>query len=383
MAVERGLANFYEGKVWPFSAPNQPPLYILLYGFTSLVWKYVENGSWWLNNHVPIFPSGFIWFWESKGMTLMAKLPSIIADIGIGLLIYRYFKRENKEETGTNLLLVWLFNPAVWYNSTIWGQTDPIVNFLGLISILMILDRKIILSFVFLALSILFKGSLTIFLPVIFLLALYQKYKFKYWLKAVVLSLTAVVVTSFWFHPYIDFPVWLFNLYTNRIFPGEIGYLSANAFNFWWLVDSGKVLDSTVYLGIPFRIWGFILFGISYLATIFYLYKSKFTKKSVIIALALIGLTSFMFMTRMHERYLYPFIPLATIIIGFIPEMIAIYIAYSLTYLVNLYHLFWVPSIPWLEKNFDTLRIGTYVSILNLILLFCFLAISMRRKRAI
>lgn len=383
LAVERGLLNYYEGKTWPYSAPNQPPLYIILFGFTSLVWKNIESLSWWLNNNVPAFPSSFIWFWESKGMMLIVKLPSIFADLGIGVLIYQFFKKLEKEKLGINLMILWLFNPVVWYNSTVWGQTDPIVNLFGLISILLIIDRKILLSLLFLTISILFKGSLIIFLPLVFLMALYQRHKPSLWIKSIILSFTAVFAISFWFHPFIDLPMWLFNLYTNRIFPGEIGYLTANAFNLWWIIDSGKVLDSQTYLNIPFRIWGFILFGSAYLATIFYLVKSKFTRKSFLFALTLVALTSFMFMTRMHERYLYPFLPLSTVLLGFIPELLLVYITYSFIHLINLYHLFWIPSIPWLEQNFDSLKIGTILAVLNIIFLICFVLVSTKRKSLI
>ena len=31
LSFERGLKGFYESSIWPFSAPNQPPLTILLF----------------------------------------------------------------------------------------------------------------------------------------------------------------------------------------------------------------------------------------------------------------------------------------------------------------------------------------------------------------
>src|SRR3990167_10923077 len=136
LALERGLNGFYgssDANDWPYSAPNQPPLSILSLAGLRVVYLAIENISWRLNNQFSFFPSTFIWFWEAKGMTLLMKLPSIFADLGIGWLIYKYFEKEGKHKLGLILSAVWLFNPIIWYNSSIWGQTDSIVNLLVLI----------------------------------------------------------------------------------------------------------------------------------------------------------------------------------------------------------------------------------------------------------
>jgi hypothetical protein len=87
LAVERGLSGFYgssDADDWEYSAPNQPPLSILMFAGVRVVWQVVENVSWWLNNNISIFPSPFIWFWEGRGMILLIKLPGILADLGVG-----------------------------------------------------------------------------------------------------------------------------------------------------------------------------------------------------------------------------------------------------------------------------------------------------------
>ena len=43
LAVERGLVGFYEGKDWPYSAPNQPPLTILMLTGVRVTWQAIEN----------------------------------------------------------------------------------------------------------------------------------------------------------------------------------------------------------------------------------------------------------------------------------------------------------------------------------------------------
>src|SRR3989344_3257685 len=99
LAVERGLNGLYgspDANDWPYSAPNQPPLTILMFTGLGLVWRFINSSAWWLNNNFSFFPSGFIWFWERSGMTLLVKLPSLLADLGIGYLIYKHFVNEKR-----------------------------------------------------------------------------------------------------------------------------------------------------------------------------------------------------------------------------------------------------------------------------------------------
>lgn len=396
LAVTRGLNGFYEsgslpreagGEVgWPYSAPNQPPLTILLFFFCRLLWQGVENAGWYLNNHLPIFPSSFIWFWESKGMDLLVKLPSVIADLLMGLLIWKYFSKDKKKAMFA--ASVWLFNPVIWYNSTVWGQTDVIVNLLGFTGILFLLRKNLPAFATFFTLSLLFKGSLIIFIPILLCISIWQKYKTREWLHAVGHVLFWTILVAVWFHPQADLFIWLANLYNIRILPGEIGYLTANAFNFWWLVDSGKTLDSTIYFGLPARIWGFI-FTSGGIAVVIYWLRKNLSDKNIFFALSLISLISFLFMTRIHERYLYPFFPSATILLGFNPEFSILYaigssFAYSLfsiVHLLNLYNLFWVPNGLFLEHALTPEVINIFcIAILALFVIYAASHIKVKKS---
>lgn len=381
LITERGTVNFYEGNEWPYSAPNQPPLTILLLGLMSLLWNVINVISWSLNNTLTIFPSGFIWFWEGRGIIFIMKLPSILADLGIGWLIYTFFKEKKEFKKAIVLASVWLFNPIVWYNSSVWGQTDSIVNLLGLLSVLSLLKKRLAWSTFWFTLSLLFKGSLSYFAPIFLAVSVYQKYSLKEWFISFVTAVLPITFVSLLFHPSIDFPLWLYNLYTNRFIPGEIGYLTANALNFWWLVDSGKTYDSILFFGMPARFWGFLL-PFAVIALNLWNLRKGVTDKKLFFALALTALTIFLFMTRIHERYLYPFFPYATLLLGYVPLVWLVYIPLSIIHLLNLYNLFWVPSIPVLEsllKNGQVTNILSLTSLLSLPIFF--LALKGKRKR--
>ncbi len=376
--LKYGANGFFEQKVWEHSAPNQPPLYILLFGLTSFLFRNINGLILYLNDHVGIFPSSLVWFWQDNGNIILLKLPSIFADLGIGLIIYKFFENKSKN-LAFKLSALWLFNPITFYNSAIWGQTDPIVNLLGLISIYFLINKRLILSLLFLTLSILFKGSLAIFVPVLFFYALWQKYDIKLWVKGILVSGIAIILISIWFYPSLDLPIWLINLYTKQILPGEIGDLSANAFNFWYLVNPGKVLDSMKYFDVAAHTWGYFFTLIVMAITVLKL-KQKKNEKMLFYSLAIVAISSFLFMTRIHERYLYPFFPVATILIGYIPEFIILYIILSITFLINMYNLFWAPGVLIFENLLKTSQLSTILSVVNLAVFVAILTLFFIKK---
>lgn len=341
--VERGSVGYYEGKVWPYSAPNQPPLTILMFGGLMYLYSFIEKLVRDLNNSYSLFPSQFIWFWEQHGKDILVKIPSVLADLAIGYLIYKYFVKLKRGVVAVGLSALWLFNPVIWFNSSIWGQTDSIVNLVGLLGVLALTEKKLLRSTIWFTLSILFKGSLFVLAPVLLFFAVGQKYSIKIWIKAALVSIVIMYFICLPFYPSITLPVWLYNLYINQFLPGEIGFLTANAFNFWWLVDSGKTLDSNIYLGLSARIWGFLLSITGIVVLLNYL-RNKLDNKSVFLALSVSALITFLFMTRIHERYLYPFFPTGTIVLGFMPQLLIPYILLSLVHVFNLFHLF---PMPW------------------------------------
>jgi hypothetical protein len=368
IGFQKGLANYYESQPdsgWPYSKPNQPPLYILLFTALYNIWQFIDKQSWLLNQKISLFPSSFIWFWKDNGLTLLVKIPSIMSDVGIAILIYKFFSGDKDKNKGTLLAAIWLFNPVTWYNSSVWGQTDSVVNLLGLTAILFLVKKDLIKFSLFFTLSFLFKASLAIFTPVLLAFAFSQKHKIKTWLYSIVIALSAIFIVCIWFHPQFDLLFWLISLYRNRILSGEIGFLTANAFNFWWLVDSGRVPDSTAYLGVKANIWGYLMTSLGIIAIIFWLRKGVSNKK-IFFSLSVTSLLTFLFMTRIHERYLYPFFPVGTLLIGFIPLFIIPYVVLAIVNVLNLSHLFWMPFQP-IKDLLNSTNFANILSVISII----------------
>jgi hypothetical protein len=162
--------------------------------------------------------------------------------------------------------------------------------------------------------------------------------------------------------------LWLKGLYQARIIGGQGNMLTANAFNLWAIIfgiDLSRP-DVGTFLNLSYKIWGIILFSLGFVATIFKFEKNKFNNQSFFFSLALVSFFSFMFLTNMHERYLYPAFPYLALLTawGFLP--LAIYITISVIHLLNLYNLWFYPDIGFGVSFLNWLP---SVKILSLILL--------------
>src|SRR3989344_8851328 len=71
------------------------------------------------------------------------KVPSILADIATGFLIYKIAKNLKLKHT---LILpsIYLFNPAIFGNSAMWGQVDGVGAFLVVLCLYLFLKQKLI-----------------------------------------------------------------------------------------------------------------------------------------------------------------------------------------------------------------------------------------------
>ena len=218
-----------------------------------------------------------------------------------------------------------------------------------------------------------------IFLPILFCYALWQKHSKEKWLKSTIAIILVIFISSFIFHPKVDFINWLFHLYKDRILPGEIGDLTANAFNFWWLVNPRRVLDTTSFFGISARIWGVVIVSLLFIPMLIWLKKNT-SIANLFLSLVFGSIVAFIFLTRIHPRYLYPFFPLATILIGIVSPIQPIYAVLSVTHLVNIYYLFWAPSFPILEKLYDYPLFPNTLAVINIIMLALMLRLLASRK---
>lgn len=333
---------FYEANVWNFTWPNQPPATMLLFGAIRKLYEGVFGGLWLLNINIPIFPSFIISWAELNLYPAMLKLPAIFADIGLAWIIFKFTKEIANEKKAKLASVIFLLNPVVWYNSSLWGQTDSIINFFAIFGFYLLLARRLAFAMLAMAASLYFKASLLIFLPIFLLIAWRQKYRLKDYLLSVLPSIMLIVLTSLPFSKGNIF-LWLFYLYKDKVIGQQMQVITANAFNIWAAIAGIHEKPHSLPLGpLSYGDWGLLAFALFYLPLLYLVYKKQ-DCKTVVVVLLLASLSSFMLLTNMHERYLYPAFAPFTIIAVSMPWVLPFYIGFSIVNLLNLYNLWWYP----------------------------------------
>jgi len=334
-----GAQKFYapESNVWSFTWPNQPPGTIYMFVGVKILFDVVFDIFWQINLKIPAFPSIIISFFETNLYPALLKLPAILADFGIAFLIYKWTSKKWAS-------VLWLINPVVWYNSTIWGQYDAVINFFALLAFYLLIKKKLTFAVLAFVLSIYIKASLLIFAPIFLIVAIQQKYKFSTWLISSAYCLVTIVLLTLPFSH--GNPIaWLYDLYTKKVFVQQMHVITANAFNLWaGIAGIYERPDSLPFLGLTYKLWGYILFAIAYVPLLYKVYKNQKTE-NIIWVLALTAFASFTLFTNMHERYLYPLFPYLTILVSLHLVSLYPYVLISLLSLFNLYNLWFIPRI--------------------------------------
>ena len=198
--------------------------------------------------------------YESAVFTFLIKLPAIAADIISGILLYKIARNNGfSERKRLFIMSVYLFNPAVYFVSTIWGQIDSILALLAMVAAIYLANGKYELSAVFFALGVLVKPQGIIFLPALFfecLIALLANWRIINRLLVAVACFVgtfalAIIPFSFGKHP-----LWIVDLYSNTL--ESYSYASMNAFNFHALLGNNMSSDSTLLLNLKTSTWGYI-----------------------------------------------------------------------------------------------------------------------------
>lgn len=341
---EYGPEKFYRANVWSFTWPNQPPGTIYMFAAVRKLFEWTFAFFWFLNIKIPAFPSNIMLFFEKNLYQAMLKAPAILADLGIAYLIYQLLQEKGKK-VALYGAVIFLANPVIWYNSTIWGQTDSIISFFALLSVYLLTKKRLVASLAVLALCLYIKISLIIFVPIILLFAFKQRYSLPKWIVGIVCIVLILILPSIPFTNGKNPFVWLYYIYKDKVLGQQLHVITANAFNLWAVVAGIHERPDVTQLGpLTYRAWGNLLFGLSYFPAL-YLVGKKQTTNSIVWALAIVSFSSFMLATNMHERYIYPLFPYLTIIVVSNLFLLPLYIAVSAITLLGMYNFWWFPKI--------------------------------------
>ncbi len=351
--LESGFSGAYDRSYSHVMQPTYPPL--ALYSFVTSHWLFNNLNSLVRFVHfrvnIHLSPSFLVFFFENQNvLPAFHKIVSIFSDIGIGILIYLLAKTifNVKSPAAFGAMCLYLFNPSVFYNSTLWGQLESVPVFFVLLAVWLLLHNKYLSAHASFMAALLFKQSSLLFFPVFAVFSI-KKVGWRKTLLGLVLQCllfyAAYLPFINWHTDNLFYPV---SVYINRFQTGSgSDYISDHAFNLWALFSHlAKISDSVeIIRGISASLFGQLIF-ICLTAILFSRFLVSRKNTALINLFGLLAFTSFMFLTRMHERYLAPVLPFMAISASKNRQLWPIYFLVSLAHLINMYHQWWFPDIP-------------------------------------
>jgi Gpi18-like mannosyltransferase len=324
----------------------------------------------------------------STTFEIYIKVISNIFDVLTAATIFAIINKYSKKWAMIGSLL-YLMNPSTIFNSSVWGQIDAIPTFLLTYSLYQLEERKDIMkSSVLGALSFLIKPLNISILPVM----LIREIK-SFSIKRIIASFSLALLVSF--------AIIIFFFPKDPVF-GAFGHLfnainmypftSLNAYNFWAIFGWWKS-DQSLWFNLPYHIWGYILYAfVLCLIFIPYLRKAKIGIQLDYFACALSSFGFFLFLTRIHERHLFPVFALLIISACIFRSRILIlsYIALAVINFINLFYSYYYYNVlynnPTAPKNIIFEISSNYqliFTILSLIIFVIMLMVYFKNQRLI
>lgn len=331
--VENGLSHFYSNDVFT----NNPLGIFYFFWFIGWIKEIIFP-------QINYFSSNFDFF---------LKIPANIADILSGLIIYLLTKRWLNQKWAFLGMVVYVLNPAIFFNSSIWGQYDGLSTLFLLLATYAILIKKMPeLSSCFMAIAWVIKPQAIAFLPVLVLTIFTQSKPLRYLTSIISFFITTILLYFPFFPQNPIFGLIYVNINSTSLF----NCTTCFAFNFWQLFGNWKN-DLGTFLNIPFIIWGMILFTTSLIIILSAKpFVIKFRPPHFYLTSALTILVFFTFLTRIHERYLFPFFPFLLIAALIKNSMVLkiIYLIFSFIHFINLWYVYYYYNFVYTNPKFSS-----------------------------
>jgi Gpi18-like mannosyltransferase len=313
----------------------------------------------------------------SNLMAYIIKLPPTIFDLATSTLIFIFVRKRCDLKMALMATALYAFNPAVIFNSGVWGQFDAIYTFFLILSLLLIFESKPKLAAVAFMLGILTKPQSIALAPLMVFL-IFRKYNW----RGLVTSIGAAVVTVFVVILPFEWPGGNPVASLSDIYFGAYNtytYTTINAFNIWAFGGMWNP-DTRMFLFVNLYVIGWIMFGALAAFTLYFVYKRLGVSEElqILFSAFLLFFGFFMLPTRIHERYLFPAFSVMALLIPFVKKMRPVYVILSGTYLINQAYV-----LSFINANSYIADGDPVVLILSLINLAVFLYVLLLTWRAL
>ncbi|MFZ3069205.1 MAG: hypothetical protein WA052_02700 [Microgenomates group bacterium] len=332
--------DFYSRHFAGYNDPNYPPLAIIFFAAANLLHQAVSSFLLLLNRTFSFFPSFIVpLIIHENTRFAFLKLPGIIADIFTFTIIYKFLTKQ-KSKRPLLLASLYLFNPAVIYISSVWGQIEPLTNLFLVWSLYIALYSPLrYFSILVFALGVLTKQTTLWFGPLYLILWLKQLTKDEIF-RGLVLSLGAFFASFLLFR---IGPSSAISIYFQTL-SGSSTLVSDAAWNIWHFLFPPGTEDAITIKGISVRSLSiFILFS-----SLFYLIIKElknFSMSRFLNHLFIWSLLVFFIQTRVHERHLAPAILFCLLTPGLFSRYLLDFFVLSAYHMYNLY---WSLRLPFI-----------------------------------
>jgi Gpi18-like mannosyltransferase len=285
---------------------------------------------------------------------IIIQSPAIFADFALALLVYAFMRRGSRPGLALIAMLMVALNPALLYDTVVWGQSDSVMAFVTLLSIVSILGEQYEVAWGLAAIAVLVKPQGLMMLPVLGVWTMLQT-PFTTWLRSGVALIAVAVIGISPFQIGQEWD-WIIKLYTSTA--AYYHETSVNAFNLIALLGGLRQPDANTLAGVSFFALGMSLLVPLYAFVAWILWRGRTPTRLMFASfIAIFGF--FMVAPRMHERYLYPALALAVPLALEAPEMLAVFAILTITCLINLaYVLHTLNTVVFLDSR-DTLAMVT------------------------
>lgn len=280
----------------------------------------------------------------ATGFRVLLQVPPIICSVLLALTIFFVELETNTIQRGVVLMLLYVLNPGLFYDTAVWAQIDSMYALPMFVSFVLVLRGRPALGWAVAAVAMMVKPQAVVLLPVIGLITLLRQGPLQW-----TLSLAAVaVVMVIGFLPFqLNHPITLVPQVYAQI-GARFMAASVSAFNLPALVCGLQVPDSTRFVGVSY----FALGGFLVLATyvfVAWLILHRAGDRAAKLAAFIAALGFFLFAPRMHERYEY------AAVVFLIP--IALESPFLMTALLLLSAAFF-SNLPYVMYSIEGLRFG-------------------------
>lgn len=295
---------------------NYPPLYLYVLRILPSVYESLSPADEPLDGPVLEDVGGGQNTPRARRAAAIYKMPAVLADAMLGALLVIFLSRRRTVLQAAAVGAVYVLMPAVIHNSAMWGQVDAIFTLLLVISLEMILRRRLVAAAVFATLALLTKAQAAMMAPLWLAAALvWAQTDWRRWGMIIIAPITValVVLAPFW---QVLGGVWQAYREAGTYYP----FTHLNGFNFWflfspllaphldaWNVKQWYSVDIVpIFLNMTARTWGLLGVFTTWAIVIVRIYLRRADEASLFWGARVLPLAFFVFSTQMHERYLFP-----------------------------------------------------------------------------